>query len=67
MLDVASTYTSGDFELVWPRELFRTELASLINAQNRLTDWDGRVELLLAIATPMVESVGAKAKRDTIT
>lgn len=40
-------YTSGDFELVWPRDLFRAELANLINAQAKLKDWVERVELLL--------------------
>jgi hypothetical protein len=44
---MASMYVSGDFELVWPGNLLRTELALLINAQNKLTEWPDRVELLL--------------------
>lgn len=38
---------SGDYELRWPRDLFRSELSSLINNRHRLSDWDARVELLL--------------------
>lgn len=64
MFDVASIYTGGDFELAWPRDLFRVELASLINTQKELKDWDGRVELLLedAFATVVPRDMFTNAK-----
>jgi hypothetical protein len=40
---------SADYGLRWPRSLFQTETAALINARNRLRDddWSSRCELLL--------------------
>jgi hypothetical protein len=50
---VTSVYAGGNFDLVWPPDLFRTELTALINGQGKVEDWPARVELLLedALAT----------------
>jgi hypothetical protein len=37
----------ADYQLIWPRLLFQTEAAALLNNYNKLDDWDGRCELLL--------------------
>jgi hypothetical protein len=37
----------ADYQLVWPRLLFQTEAAALLNNYSRLDDRDGRCELLL--------------------
>ncbi|WP_433612422.1 hypothetical protein [Prescottella agglutinans] len=41
------TVNPVDFELAWPRELLRSELASLINVNSDSQDWANRVEHLL--------------------
>ncbi|MCP2323346.1 hypothetical protein HDA40_001853 [Hamadaea flava] len=43
---VTARLTEPDYQLVWPRALFRAEAAKLLN-QRGLKDWDDRCELLL--------------------
>ena len=40
-------FASADYVLVWPRELFKVELASLINNEAKYQGWSDRVELFL--------------------
>ena len=37
----------ADYQLIWPRRLFQTEAAALLNNYSKLDDWDSRCELLL--------------------
>ena len=40
------TSTAADYQLVWPRQVFQTETAALVN-NTRIDDWAARCELLL--------------------
>jgi hypothetical protein len=40
------TSIAADYQLIWPRQLFQTETAALVN-NTRINDWAGRCELLL--------------------
>jgi hypothetical protein len=40
------TSIAADYQLIWPRRLFQTETAALVN-NIRINDWAGRCELLL--------------------
>ena len=44
---MSSKGSGADYQLVWPRELFQTEAAALLNSRDKLNDWDDRCELLL--------------------
>ena len=43
---MTSIGSGADYQLVWPRPLFRNETAALVN-NTKFDDWDGRCELLL--------------------
>jgi hypothetical protein len=47
LLPVTDVYAGGDFDLVWPRDLFQTEMTSLVINQTKVSNWSDRVELLL--------------------
>lgn len=44
---MATEGSGADYQLVWPRRLFQSEAAALVNNTGKLDDWDGRCELLL--------------------
>jgi hypothetical protein len=42
-----SSQGGADYQLAWPRRLFQTEAAALLNSYAKFSDWDDRCQLLL--------------------